>query len=415
LIGTELLVIFGAGLAKDQPVITKYLHFAKKAGTRILAVSPTRESDLERYWAPPLASGALFGAKLMDEFYQVADGGNVAFINGVIKSLIASGRIDKSYVDKHTAGFAELKAALDQQTWPMLEKSSGVPRGQIQRFADLYGQAKSAVLVSSVEVTQQESGVDDAKAIANLALARGMLGRKKCGIMPIGGGSGGQGGSECGAEPDKFPGGFAVNDDNARRFSNLWYHPVPSSPGLKLPQMIEAAQRGEINFLYSIGSNLLEPMADANFVGDALRKIALRVHQGIALDTSMLHDADEAVVLLPAQTRYEQRSGGITSSSERRIRFTPEIPGHRIGECLPQWEIPVLIGQMSMPNGSKLFPFADTQAIREEMSRVMPMFQGIEKLNKEGDQWQWGGPFLFKDGFTAMPDNRALFTVLMPN
>jgi predicted molibdopterin-dependent oxidoreductase YjgC len=179
--------------------------------------------------------------------------------------------------------------------------------------------------------------------------------------------------------------------------------------------MIEAAQRGEINFLYSIGSNLLEPMADANFVGDALRKIALRVHQGIALDTSMLHDADEAVVLLPAQTRYEQRSGGTTSSSERRIRFTPEIPGHRIGECLPQWEIPVLIGQMSMPNGSKLFPFADTQAIREEMSRVMPMFQGIEKLNKEGDQWQWGGPFLFKDGFTAMPDNRALFTVLMPN
>ena len=61
-----------------------------------------------------------------------------------------------------------------------------------------------------------------------------MLGREKCGIMPIRGHSGVQGGGECGAEPDKFPGGFSVNDDTARRFSNLWHHPVPSNPGLKV-------------------------------------------------------------------------------------------------------------------------------------------------------------------------------------
>ncbi len=67
-----------------------------------------------------------------------------------------------------------------------------------------------------------------------------------------------------------------------------------------------------------------------------------------------------------------------------------------------------------MPNGDKLFPFHDTQAIREEMSRVMPIYQGIEKLTKEGDQLQWGGPRLYSDGFTVMPANRALFTALEP-
>jgi anaerobic selenocysteine-containing dehydrogenase len=67
-----------------------------------------------------------------------------------------------------------------------------------------------------------------------------------------------------------------------------------------------------------------------------------------------------------------------------------------------------------MPNGDKLFPFDDTQAIREEMSRVMPMYQGIEKLAKEGDQLQWGGPQLYVEGFTAMPAGRALFTALEP-
>ena len=413
-IGTDLLIIFGSDLANNQPVTTKYMHFAKKAGTRILVVNPMREYGLERYWVPSVASSALFGTKLMDEFFQVRIGGDIAFINGVLKSVIASDQFDQTYIDKHTSGFAQLKNALERQSWDMLEQRSGVTRGQMQRFADVYGQAKSAVLVYSIGLTQHEFGVDNVKAIANLALARGMLGREKCGIMPIRGHSGVQGGGECGTEPDKFPGGFAVNDDSARRFSNLWHHPVPSNPGLKVPQMIEAAHRGEIKFLYSIGGNLYETMPDPNFVAEALSKVRVRVHQDIVLNTSMLLDAEEAVILLPGQTRYEQCTGGTSTSTERRIRFTPQIAGHAVGEARPEWEIPVQIGRKAMPNGDKLFPFDDTQSIREEMGRVMPIYQGIEKLHKEGDQLQWGGPFLFKDGFTNMPNNRAKFTALEP-
>jgi predicted molibdopterin-dependent oxidoreductase YjgC len=241
-----------------------------------------------------------------------------------------------------------------------------------------------------------------------------MLGREKCGIMPIRGHSGVQGGGECGSEPDKFPGGFSVDEASARRFSNLWKHPIPSTPGMKVPHMAEAAYRGELQFLYSIGGNLLETMPDRKFVSKALERVPVRVHQDILLNSSMLLDAQEAVLILPGQTRYEQRGGGTSTSTERRIRFTPEIPGHRIGESRPEWEIPVMIGRKAMPNGDLLFPFDDTQSIREEMARVMPIYHGIEKLKKEGDQLQWGGPFLFKDGFTSMPDNRALFTPMEP-
>jgi molybdopterin-dependent oxidoreductase alpha subunit len=390
------------------------MHFAKKAGTHIVVVNPTREYGLERYWVPSVASSALFGTKLMDEFFQVRVGGDIAFVNGVLKELIESNRVEQNYIDKHTAGFSALKAAIERQSWEMLEQRSGVARGRMQRFADLYSQARTAVLVYGMDFTQYEFGVDNVKAIVNLALSRGMLGREKCGIMPIRGHSGVQGGGECGAEPDKFPGGVAVNDDGARRFSNLWHHPIPATPGLKVPRMIEAAHQGEIKFLYSIGGNLFETMPDSEFVATALSKVRVRVHQDIVLNTSMLLDAEEAVVLLPGQTRYEQRGGGTSTSTERRIRFTPEIPGHPIGETRPEWEIPVQIGRKSMPNGDKLFPFDDTQSIREEMGRVIPIYQGIEKLNKEGDQLQWGGPFLFKDGFTHMPNNRAKFTVLDP-
>jgi predicted molibdopterin-dependent oxidoreductase YjgC len=128
----------------------------------------------------------------------------------------------------------------------------------------------------------------------------------------------------------------------------------------------------------------------------------------------MLLDSAEAVVVLPAQTRYEQRTGGTCTSTERRIRFTPELAGHNIGEARPDWEILSLIGRKSMPNGDLLFPFNNTQSIRDEMSRVMPIYQGIEKITKEGDQLQWGGPQLYRDGFSVMLGNRALFTALEP-
>jgi len=179
--------------------------------------------------------------------------------------------------------------------------------------------------------------------------------------------------------------------------------------------VIEAAHRGEIKFLYSIGGNLLETMPDRKFVAEALARVPVRIHQDITLNSSMLLDAADAVLLLPGQTRYEQQSGGTTTNTERRIRFTPEIPGHRVGEALPEWQIPTVIGRRSMPNGALLFPFTDTQAIREEMAHVMPIYQGVENLKMEGDHLQWGGAHLFKDGkFSGMPGGRARFSVLEP-
>src|SRR3990167_9369205 len=291
-IGTDLLVIFGSDLANNQPVTTKYMYYAKKKGTRILVVNPMREYGLERYWIPSVLPSALFGTKLMDDFFQVRVGGDIAFINGVLKALITMNRLDHAFITRHTGGLETLKAALEEQSWEMLEQRSGLPRLEMERFAQIYSLARSAVFVYSMGLTQHEFGVDNVKAIVNLALARGMLGREKCGIMPIRGHSGVQGGGECGSEPDRFPGSFQVNEENARRFSNLWRHPLTSTPGLRVPEMIEAAHKGEMELLYSIGGNLLETMPDRRFVASALAQVEVRIHQDIVLNSSMLIDPE---------------------------------------------------------------------------------------------------------------------------
>jgi molybdopterin-dependent oxidoreductase alpha subunit len=404
-IGTELLILFGTDLANNQPVTTKYMHYAKQAGTRIVVVNPYREPGLERYWVPSVAKSAVFGTKLMDDFFQVRVGGDIAFISGVMKSIVEHGLENREFIATHVNGFDEVKGHVTSLTWAEIEQGSGVTRREIERFARMYGEAKTAVICYSMGLTQHQFGVDNVKAIADLALIRGNLGREKTGIMPIRGHSGVQGGGECGVDPEKFPGGFEVNAENANRFSTLWGRQVPHTYGLHTAAMVAAAHNGQLDALYTIGGNLLETMPDRHYVIEALKRVRVRVHQDIVLNTYATLDAGEVLVLLPAQTRYE--SGGTSTSTERRIRYSPKIQGHSIPEAKPEWEIPCLIAKRLLPQYAGQFDYKSDADVRQEMARAMPIYVGVEKLAREGDWIQWGGPQLFTNGFETMPSGRA--------
>ena len=410
-IGTDLLVLWGTNIANNQPVTTKYLHHAKEQGTRVVLVNPYREPGLERYWVPSIASSALFGTKILDDWFPVAIGGDIAFMNGVMKAMLDLEAFDEAFLDAHATGLDEARKKLEGLSWDDLEASAGVPRAEMERFAGIYAGARTAVFVYSMGLTQHRFGVQNVRSIATLALARGMIGREKCGVMPIRGHSGVQGGAECGVGPTQFPGGLPITEETSRAFSERWGAPLPTAPGLATPLQIEAAGEGKIDFLYNIGGNLLDTLPDPVFVKEALRKIGVRVHQDIVLNPSILLPGQE-VFILPAATRYETPGGGTATSTERRIRFSPEIPGRRIGEARPEWEIPVLIGRKVLDDGDRLLPYRTTREIREEMDESIPIYRGIAGLNEEGDQIQWGGERLFEGGtFEKMPDGRARLRV----
>jgi molybdopterin-dependent oxidoreductase alpha subunit len=208
-LGTDLLVFIGSDTPNNQPVTTKYMYYAKKQGTKIAVINPYREPGLERYWVPSVFESALFGTRLADRFFQVHIGGDVAFLNGVLKFLLERDQVDANFVRDHTEGIAEMRAALAQQSLEMLERASGAPAAEMAAFADMLATAKSAVFVWSMGITQHRNGVANVKAIINLALARGFVGREKCGLMAIRGHSGVQGGAEVGAvpTPSRRPGG----------------------------------------------------------------------------------------------------------------------------------------------------------------------------------------------------------------
>jgi molybdopterin-dependent oxidoreductase alpha subunit len=414
--GTDLLVLLGSDIANNQPVSMKYFYYAKKRGARIAVVNPFREPGLEHYWVPSITKSALFGTRFADEFFQVRVGGDIAFLNGVLKWLIERNWLDRGFINTHTAGWNAVEEALEKQSWEELEESSGVIRDQMLRFAEMYAAAKSAVFIWSMGLTQHTFGVDNVKAVVNLALARGMLGRPNAGLVPVRGHSGVQGAAEVGSVPHAFPGGFAVNVENAQRFSELWGAPVPSRPGLSAPEMLAAAGRGELDVLWCAGGNFLDTLPEPERVREALARVPLRVHQDLFVNTSMFVEPREEVLLLPGQTRYEQKGGGTLTSTERRIRFSPEIPGPRIAEAMAEWEIFVRAAEAALPPEKRaLMHFDSAEAIRAEMERCIPLYAGIGSLRAEGDSVQYGGALLCANGVcTNMPEGRASFTPLTP-
>ncbi len=409
LIGTDLITFFGSNVAKNQPVVMKYLYHAKKAGTKVVTVNPYREPGMDAYWVPSDLESALFGTKITDRFVQVGPGGDRAFVHGTLKALIEAGGVDEAFIERRTTGFGELRAVLEATPWDTLETAAGVPRAEMEAYAAMVAEAQRAVFVWGMGITQHRGGEDNVRAIVDLALSRGFVGRDGCGLMPIRGHSGVQGGAEMGAYATALPGGVPLTPASAAELSETYGFTVPGTPGLTTPAMLDAANRGEIDVLLAVGGNFREVMPDPSGVDAGFAKIPLRVHIDIVPSSQMWVDPADTVLLLPATTRYEVPGGVTQTSTERRIVFSPEIPGPRVREARPEWEILSELAARARPEIAEAVRYPDTAAIRGEIARVVPMYAGIETLSAKGDQVQYGGPHLCAGGVFPTADGRARF------
>jgi predicted molibdopterin-dependent oxidoreductase YjgC len=217
-----------------------------------------------------------------------------------------------------------------------------------------------------------------------------------------------------GAMPGAYVMGFSVSDENARKFASpqVWGFQPPAWKGLSAAHMVLAAERGDFDALWQTGGNFKHTLPEPELVERALGRIKLRVHQDIVANPTMVVNPNETVVILPSRTRYEQRGGGTETSTERRIIYSPEIPGPRPGEALDEWEVPVLVARKLDPERAKnVFPWKDTQDIREEIDRVCPTYHGIAALRRKGDNFQYGGRRLLTEKFLT-PDGKGHFSAI---
>ena len=372
----DLIVFFGSNAANDQPVAIKYLAEARKGGTQTVCVNAYREPGMERYWVPSSAGSALFGTDLVDDLHLVRVGSDLAFINATLKVLIERGWCCTEFIESSTTGFDELTADLALQPMEELLDQCGQTLADVERFAERLHDSPCGVFVWSMGITQHTSGADTVRAIANLALTQEYVGRQGCGLMPIRGHSGVQGGAEMGAYANVLPGGVAADSEGAARFEELWGFEIPKRTGMTTVEVLQAAEEGALDAFYSVGGNFLDTLPEPDRVERALGNIPLRVHTDLVLNTQALVEPADVMYLLPSKTRYEQEGGGTETTTERRVIFSPEIP-RQVGEARSEWRMFLDLARAVRPDEYDQVHFTDSAAIREDIERCIPFYAGI--------------------------------------
>ncbi|WP_408011752.1 FdhF/YdeP family oxidoreductase [Pseudalkalibacillus sp. A8] len=426
--GTDVLMFWGSVASNSSPVSTKYMLEAKKRGTKIIVVNPYREPAMDKYWIPSNTESALFGTKIADDFYQVNVGGDIAFMQGIMKHWFEmeetehGSAINHLFVKEHVNGYDELKTQVQEQSWEEIIKSSGISKERIIQLSVLLAKSKNAVFAWALGLTMHSFATDNISQVANLALLRGFLGRKNNGLMPFRGHSSVQGSGEMGADPFVLP-GSGFDPENIKRMEQIWGFEIPKWQGDIVGVTLENIvlpddHERKIKLYYLSGGNFLETMPDPDFVEKALSELDIRVHQDIILNTSTLVDAKEAVIVLPAKTRYEQDGGGTSTSTERMVYFSPEIKGNKnlIEEARSEWKIYIDLAKRIKPETAHLVDFKTGQEIRDEIAIANKDYDGIQHLKKKGDVFQWGGAWLCEGGICPTPDGRGnLIPVNIPD
>ena len=359
------ILAIGTNTTVSHPVIGLEIKKAVRNGARVIVANP-RKIDLCRF---------------ADLWLRLRPGTDVALLMGMMRVIVDEGLLDSSFIEQRCQDFDVFKDSLSDFSLDFVEQITGVPSKDIAEAARLYATNKPAtIILYSMGITQHSHGTDNVLATANLAMLTGNIGKRCTGVDPLRGQNNVQGACDMGCLPNVYPGYQAVADPAIReKFETAWGCSLPSSPGLSLVEMFDAAYRKEIKALYLVGENPALSDPDVQHVREALARLEFLVVQDIFLSET----AEFAHVVLPAAS-FAEKNGTFTNT-ERRVQLVRKAI-EPIGDSKPDWWI---ISQVAQRLGAKGFDCNCSSDITEEMRKLTPSYGGIscDRLENGGLQW----------------------------
>ena len=352
-------------------------------------------------------------AKLAHEYMQFKTGTDVALMNGMIKIIIENDLQDDEFIKNRTKGYEEMKEVAMKYDLDKVAEITEADPEQIKRVALEYAQAENAAIVYSLGITEHSHGADNVMSTANLAMLTGNVGKIGGGVNPLRGQNNVQGACDMGALPSDYVGYQKVaNPEITKKFSEAYQIDLPTTPGLTLVEMMNAAHSGDLKVLYIHGEDPVLSDADIKHTKEAIANLEMLIVQ----ELFMTDTAAEADVVLPAAGWGEQE--GTFTSGERRVQWLRKAQEPPEGAML-DWKIMEEIA-VRMGRPRELFHYENAAEIWEEIRELAPSYYGIthERLLKpEGVHWPCLDPedpcepLMHKDKF-AHPDGLGVFQAL---
>ena len=304
---TDLIILWGSNARETHPI---YFHHVLKGihnGARLFVVDPRKTSSAR--WAV--------------RHLPLHVGSDVALANAVAREILAAGLENRSFIENATSGFEDFRRHVEPYTLESAAAVTGVPAEVIREMAHAYARADRAQICWTLGITEHHNAVDNVRALINLALLTGHVGRYGSGVNPLRGQNNVQGGGDMGALPDRLPGFQHVENAELRgRFERAWGVSIPPRKGWHLSGMFQAMEHGDLSALYVIGENPANSEADQHHAISLLKGLDILVVQ----DMVMTATAELADVVFPAAAGWCESEGTVTNSERRVQRVRQALP-----------------------------------------------------------------------------------------
>lgn len=371
----DLVVLLGANPASNHPRLMTQLANLRARGGQIIVVNPVRESPLETFHVPSQIKSLFFGTKIASTYVQPLPGGDVAFLVGVLKSIIEKRKVDNEFIDSHTEGATEVFDYARNADWEELIKNSGVNRETIEKCADIIYMSKRTIFAWAMGLTHHASGVDNVLAVCNLAIATGNVGKPGAGLLPIRGHSNVQGIGSVGVAP-------SLQDSVRQSLETIYGTKITDAPGLDTHAMIDACGKGEIDFLFVLGGNLWGSNPDSNWAQDSMRKARNIVYLSTKLNPGHFFGRAETTLILPVLARDEEPQATTQESMFNFIRLSEGGEPNVKGQMMP--ESAVICDIANRVLGKEPFDWTalrDHKKVREIISRTIPGWEELGTID----------------------------------
>ena len=398
----DLAIVAGANPASNHPRLLTKLVEMRRHGGKVIVVNPLRELGLERFRVPSLWRSMLFGSTISDLYLQPHVGADVAVFQALLKGVIERGAVATDFVASATNGWDAVRADVAAASWDELCRTSGLTRAEIDAAVELLVTAKRGVFMWAMGLTHHENGVDNVLALANLALARGWLGRDGAGLLPIRGHSNVQGVGSCGVAPE-LKKAFAANLEEIYRLR------LPVERGLDTYASVVAASEGRIRVAFLLGGNIFASNPDRAWAAGALQRIPFTVTVSTKLNEGHVHGRGQTAIVLPALARDEESQATTQESMFNYVRISDGGSAAVPGEMRSEVDILASLAERILPPG--LFDWRSLRshrALREAIARCVPGYGAMRDVDDAKQEFEIQGRTFHETRF-ATADGRAAF------
>jgi anaerobic selenocysteine-containing dehydrogenase len=283
----------------------------------VIVINPAKEPGLVKFAVPKSAHSMIVGGTDIASLYlQPNIGSDIALFKGIAKAVLEQSAEDGDFIDQYTEGFTEFATDIEQTTWDTIENKCAISQVQITEAASLYSQSTKAVFAWGMGMTHHAFGSENVEYIANLALLRGMLGKRYSGLLPLRGHSNVQGIGSIGVKPVLAEEVF----DNLEKTLSV---KLPRKKGLDTFHALEAAHQGKIDCACIVGGNLYSATPNSTWAAEALNKIDFKVFLTTTLNQGHLYGVEDSdVLILPVKARDEEEQPTTQESMFNYVRLS---------------------------------------------------------------------------------------------